>query len=143
MRYNFTGEFLSDGRAVTRALIVLATNNEYNMDTIDAEIALYEYWAIRKQDAVLIDSIVDAAKKWLDKTHNTNFAKRCIYNRKSLDNKANRDRYNKICKALYIVFLQTTEAIVTQISKLSHTRPAETLSDEDINVIVDNHLCVF
>ena len=140
MRYNFTGEFLSDGRAVARALIVLATNNEYNMDTVDAEIALYEYWAIRKQDAVLIDSIAHAAHIYLHTTNNIDFARDCIYKRKTLDDADNRKKYAKICKALYIIFLQTTNAIVQKISVPSHVKPSEILDDDILANIVGRYM---
>ena len=140
MRYNYIGEFLSDGRTVGKALLVLATANEYNMDTVDAEIAIYEYWGMYHQDAVMIDSIVEAARRWLDKTHNTDFARQCIVNsRKMLDNADNRKIYSNICRCLHSLLLKTTDAIVAQISKPSHIKPSELLSDEQIRRVVATH----
>ena len=139
MRYNYIGEFLADGKVVGKALMVLAVSEDYNMDTVDAEIAIFEYWGMYHQDAVMLDSIVEAARRWLDKTHNTDFARQCINNRKTLDDKDNRIKYSKICKGLHALLCKTTDAIVAQISKPAHIKPSELLSDEQIKNIVATH----
>ena len=140
MRYNFTGEFLSDGKVAGKALMLLAVSDDYNMDTVNAEIAIFEYLYMHHQDAVMLDSIVEAARRWLDKTHNTDFAKQCIVNnRKMLDNADNRKIYSNICRCLHSLLLRTTYAIVAQKSKPSHIKPSEILPDEQISIIVDTH----
>lgn len=140
MKYNYTGEFIADGKVAGKALMCLAVNDSYNMDTVDAEIAIFEYWGMYHQDAVMIDSIVEAARRWLDKTHNADFARQCIVNsRKILDNADNRKIYSNICRCLHLLLLKTTDAIVAQISKPSHIKPSELLPDEQIERIVATH----
>lgn len=137
MKYNYTGEYIADGKTAGKALMCLAVNDSYNMDTVDAEIAIYEYWHLHNQAPVIVDSIIDAARQYLNKIGYVDFARKCLCNRKTLDNRDNRIKYMGLCSALHVLLMRATNAIVAQASALSHIAPSEILSDDDITKIVD------
>lgn len=141
--YRFTGEFYADAKPLGRALMCLAVNDEYNMDTVDAEIAVYEYWHIHHQEAVMIDSVVETIRRWLNKMEYFDFAKSCITDRNTLDDKRKREKYCRLCRMLQLIMCDTTNAIIAQLSTVSHLRPSEILDDETIQQIVDKRNIFF